>query len=465
MHENGELDGALGLLTAPARNRYFYGKLLDVRHFLMEQRYFNRKRWMMNRLAVGAGVLCGLDVSVSEDGKKLWIEPGVALDGLGREIVVPARVCLDNPRQPTDEMGRPAGDPVREGEITIVLCYHECPTDPVPVLVRDCDSEDDCAPSTMLERFRVLVRAGAPDRRPGLVAPEQCAAIFPAEPDEGFDHRRAACDTLAPPCDPPDDSCVVLATATVPADLDAPLIVDPCTYRSEVYSNAMLLDLILCLAERVDECCRTHGAPTLLPPVVTAVWPPNGARWLGADPATRPLLVDWIERPRIEVTFDRKMDDNTLSDTRKWIGLWRFLPEHGRLRVRPFLLEYTGPIDPSTAGVPGFTAEFRLREIPGEPEGITGLREGKFLLQIFAHDDNVLDLSTPPLMLDPDFAGTGIQREEVLAEIRKIRKDQLLRQAITTEVAQGLVATQALQRSGDQVPGGLLHTMFETAPD
>ena len=32
------------------RNRYFYGKLLDVFHFELEQNYLNGKRWMLNRM-------------------------------------------------------------------------------------------------------------------------------------------------------------------------------------------------------------------------------------------------------------------------------------------------------------------------------------------------------------------------------------------------------------------------------
>ena len=51
-----------GMLETPERNRYFYGKLLDEASLRMEQSYFNQKRWMMNRLGLGSGVLCGLQV-------------------------------------------------------------------------------------------------------------------------------------------------------------------------------------------------------------------------------------------------------------------------------------------------------------------------------------------------------------------------------------------------------------------
>lgn len=69
------------------RNRYFYGKLLTVRDFEIEQRYFNDKRRMINRLAVGTGILSGLDVVAVND-RTVSIDPGVAIDSYGREIIV-----------------------------------------------------------------------------------------------------------------------------------------------------------------------------------------------------------------------------------------------------------------------------------------------------------------------------------------------------------------------------------------
>jgi hypothetical protein len=69
-----------GMLTAPARNNYFYGKLLDVFHFQMEQTYLNRQRWLGNRLGVGTGVLCGLEVEL-DDVTRIRTGDGVAPGG------------------------------------------------------------------------------------------------------------------------------------------------------------------------------------------------------------------------------------------------------------------------------------------------------------------------------------------------------------------------------------------------
>ncbi|MBR3570741.1 MAG: hypothetical protein IKN96_08125 [Oscillibacter sp.] len=69
------------------RNRYFYGKLLTVRDFEVEQNYSRRKSQLLNRLSVGTGVVCGLGVSASDD-STLLIESGMALDYQGRMIVI-----------------------------------------------------------------------------------------------------------------------------------------------------------------------------------------------------------------------------------------------------------------------------------------------------------------------------------------------------------------------------------------
>ena len=69
------------------RNKYFYGKLLTVDDFETEQRYMNDKRRVLNRFLYGTGVVSGLNV-VPIDDMTISMEPGLALDFSGREIVV-----------------------------------------------------------------------------------------------------------------------------------------------------------------------------------------------------------------------------------------------------------------------------------------------------------------------------------------------------------------------------------------
>jgi hypothetical protein len=151
-------------LSPPARNRYFYGKLLDEQHFRMEQSYFNGKRWLLNRLAVEKGVLCGLGLAATKEGN-LALAPGVALDGIGHEVLVPVATVFD-PRQLTDGCGKPTGTAAAPGPVTISLAYHPCGVEPVPVLVPDCDPSPRCTPGTIRESFAVLVTQGAPPAPP-----------------------------------------------------------------------------------------------------------------------------------------------------------------------------------------------------------------------------------------------------------------------------------------------------------
>lgn len=73
--------------SAGERNRYFYGKLMTPRDFEDEQTYFNDKRRLGNRMLHGAGVVAGLGVLLV-DNQTFSLEAGMALDYLGREIVV-----------------------------------------------------------------------------------------------------------------------------------------------------------------------------------------------------------------------------------------------------------------------------------------------------------------------------------------------------------------------------------------
>ena len=76
-------------LEAPERNRYFHGQMLYERNFRLETDYHNAKRRLINRLVVGWGVVCGLALRVCEgEEPAIEIEPGVAIDRWGREIVV-----------------------------------------------------------------------------------------------------------------------------------------------------------------------------------------------------------------------------------------------------------------------------------------------------------------------------------------------------------------------------------------
>lgn len=339
-------EALLRVLSPARRNHYFYGKRMDVQHFQLEQDYGKHKQWLLNRLTLGKGVVCGLRVSI--DGERLCVDPGVAIDGLGREIVVPVRQCIDpltndggcctpccDDPQPTppprgdggrgDSTGDPTGadntpgappttpdDPddndARPRLYTLWLCYKECKTDFEPVLVSECHTRQPCAAGTIVESFCLKVAPGAPLQqdpdwcahlwprrrppiepapqppadgqptpvpvqpaplRPGAAAGDFVATPLPSDPGQPDaddlrrsleSRRRILCRLFDDTCDPGDeDPCVPLGVFL----LRGRRIVrfDACLVRPRIYSNAQLLDLILCVADRIEECCDGHQPP------------------------------------------------------------------------------------------------------------------------------------------------------------------------------------------------------------
>ena len=75
------------------RNQYYYGKLITQQDFISEQKYMNDKRRLINRFLHGVGVVSGLRV-VKMDDRSFSLEAGLALDEVGREILVDKPLVL-----------------------------------------------------------------------------------------------------------------------------------------------------------------------------------------------------------------------------------------------------------------------------------------------------------------------------------------------------------------------------------
>ncbi len=82
-------------LSKLRRVRYFDGRLLTARDFETEQHYFREKSRRHNLFLHGAGIACGLTVSLESGDVR--VEPGYALDGYGREVSVPEPAKLRLP--------------------------------------------------------------------------------------------------------------------------------------------------------------------------------------------------------------------------------------------------------------------------------------------------------------------------------------------------------------------------------
>ncbi|HEY5186816.1 MAG TPA: hypothetical protein VIM19_18385 [Actinomycetes bacterium] len=296
------------MLTEPARNNYYYGKLLDVGHLQLEQDYGKQKRWLLNRLTLGAGVLCGLTVSVVDD--KLQVTGGVALDPLGREIVVPGTFTVD-PFAPTPACHEPGLDPAATGVATLWLCYRECLTDYAAAAVSSCHGQERCEAGTIVESFSFHLSAGATDRPASDLCDRLAAAIKPGHQRAPVDPMRLLCELVPNDCpEPPTEDCVALATVVI---LEGQHLGDmaECAVRTRVYSQPVLLELITCLMTKVAECCD-RPTDTLRIAAVdlvtgTAV---GGSLTSPADPIT----IGFTAEPTgFRLTFDQAVDQGTVT--------------------------------------------------------------------------------------------------------------------------------------------------------
>jgi hypothetical protein len=197
-----------------ARNRYFTGKLLGAEDFAEEQEYLLGKDRLRNRMLHGWGVVAGLAVVGGKSGSEVVVEPGLALDGWGREIVVSSPCRLDLSSAGGGDERRAHG---RTGDnwVTIHLAYAEFDRDPVPSPI------EGEAPvfGTIVEGHTVLVEPGLPE------PPGTSGAALPQDPS------------------------VVLATVRPSSGHVHPRI--DATYRRELRSNAELLEIIGRLEEQV----------------------------------------------------------------------------------------------------------------------------------------------------------------------------------------------------------------------
>jgi hypothetical protein len=241
----------VGSLVPSERNHFFYGKLMDAAQFDKDQSYFNHQRSLINRFVLGSGVVCGLNVAkVSGTEGMARVDPGFAIDGLGREIVVSAPFLFDA-RQPTNDQGEPEGAPIESGPVVISLAYAESRTDPVPVLVPDCNASERCAAGTIREGFSIIVRQATDD----VPSPPACG--FPqlqSPPDDRplneVMHALLCERTQGAGLDVPQDASVRLARVTLQgSSVDT---IDAAAGRQLVYGNALLFELLVCLAERVQ---------------------------------------------------------------------------------------------------------------------------------------------------------------------------------------------------------------------
>jgi hypothetical protein len=230
-------------ITEPVRPNYYHGMMVTDYTFNQLTNYFNSKRWLLNRHIIGYGVVCGLDV-IQSKGTEIRVTPGLAIDKAGREILVPKTT---RPLTiPQDLLPLPEDDCDDDEEyfMHLVLCYEECLADPAPVLAGDCQTDPDCLPSAIRERYRLELRPGKAEK-----LSLEVGEIMP----DVIRNNRINYDELAlwvtQGCPQmPEDTCIPLANICLTYSEDGYETEDTgidVTIRPIVYTNDVLFLLLL----------------------------------------------------------------------------------------------------------------------------------------------------------------------------------------------------------------------------
>lgn len=225
-------------LQPPKRNHYFAGKLLGVQDLQDEQAYFVAKDTRHARYLHGYGVVCGLRIRPTDPPQpwRVIVEPGLALDPCGREILVP---------QPVEyRLSRPD----QRGPLYLVIEYCEEGTDPLPVPGPPDDPQNNLEPSRIVETFRLNLRHDPPAREDDLSW--QLAAVLANAIRDGAEpetlHNLLA-ESVSRPCRLRwRETAVTLAQIDLPAE--GPITeaaVDNYSYRPVALSAGQALELLL----------------------------------------------------------------------------------------------------------------------------------------------------------------------------------------------------------------------------
>ncbi len=273
------------------RNNYFHGKTLSARDLSAEQSYFNEKRWLINRMILGWGIVCGLEVTM-ENGC-LAVTPGLALDCCGRELLVCDREMLHGRMLADALQVDPCGS---SPPIPWALCleYHECRTEAV-ALPPSCDHKDRGRDYNRIRDDYRLVFRHWKDACPEDHSVDCC-------PYDGLGRKvslhkalvdRARKCAVCKHCE-----CVLIATGHLhTAPQQAPRIAldpDSWKYRRIVYTNPALAGVIRCV----------HGGLAHI----------TGINWKLRYQYGAEEFIDLLQNQHLHVTFDRPLNESSVKN-------------------------------------------------------------------------------------------------------------------------------------------------------
>lgn len=245
------------------RNRYFTGKYMRARDFAADQDYFLDRHRLHNRLLHGWGIVCGLEVSSEKRSGcpvEIVVEPGIAIDCCGRELILQPlhRLAVEIPEPKASRGKAESNDHEQRGpskpwsgrkfdsyddlpQMVVCIEYCETATEHVPVLGNDAAcSHGETQPNRIREGVHVRLRPldelteecwTPPSRHPSYVEQQPARQTHQGEP-----HNEPSVGCLLPSC--PCGGCVPVAVVTV--DKDGELVIDQTGRRQLVSATEPL---------------------------------------------------------------------------------------------------------------------------------------------------------------------------------------------------------------------------------
>jgi hypothetical protein len=173
--------------------RVHFGMLLGVDDFETLHAYHRGKTWLHAAWLHGAGAVWGLGVGLDLERGELRVEPGLALDALGREIYLDAPACRHLGRWYAEHRDDPdlAATPIDGGvrfDAHVVVRFRACLARQVPALAEPCEGSGAAtAYSRVIETAELLLVPGLappPGKSRPLPYPRLRLLFHLAEPRE-----------------------------------------------------------------------------------------------------------------------------------------------------------------------------------------------------------------------------------------------------------------------------------------
>jgi hypothetical protein len=142
--------------------RVSFGMLLGEEDFRTLMGNPRGKQMLHSAWLHGAGVVWGYPIDRADDGQ-LRVGPGLAIDGIGRELALHAPKCIDVDRWVADQRRKGSSvdtdDPCADPPVSVaclVAYFDLCPTRPVPALADPCDlNRTSTEPSRLVEQVHL----------------------------------------------------------------------------------------------------------------------------------------------------------------------------------------------------------------------------------------------------------------------------------------------------------------------